>query len=185
MLSELPGTFLTFSVHSMESSQRTIEACLARLTEPQMLHRGGDYENSIANLLLHLSGNLRQWILHGIDHQPNVRTRDEEFSLHPTTPVSEIRRHFAVTLAEARAVIAALPASRLLQITDPQPGGGWGNPTALEAIYRVVSHLELHTGQIILLTKQLTRADLDLSLPRKRDQNPLPTGTEQQSQNRS
>jgi hypothetical protein len=38
----------------------------------------------------------------------------------------------------------------------------------LEAIYRVVSHLELHAGQIVLLTKQLTRADLDLSIPRKR-----------------
>jgi hypothetical protein len=38
----------------------------------------------------------------------------------------------------------------------------------LEAIYRVVSHLELHAGQVVLLTKQLLHTDLDLSIPRKR-----------------
>jgi hypothetical protein len=106
--------------------------------------------------------------MHGIDGQPNVRAREEEFSLDVSLPVAEIRARFEATLAEARSVIAALPESRLLDRTDPQPGGGWGTPTVLEAIYRVVSHLELHAGQIVLLTKQLTRADLDLSIPRKR-----------------
>ena len=168
MPASIPQTFLTYSNELLTHSKSTIDACLARLSEDQILHRNADHENSIANLLLHLSGNIRQWILHGIDGQPNVRQRDEEFSLHPTTPISEIRARFAATLAEARAVIAAVPESRLLDRTDPQPGGGWGTPTVLEAIYRVVSHLELHAGQIILLTKQLTRADLDLSIPRRR-----------------
>jgi uncharacterized damage-inducible protein DinB len=164
----ISSTFLAYSNELITHSETTINACLSRLTDEQILHRNGDHENSIANLLLHLSGNIRQWILHGIDNQPNVRTRDEEFSLSPTIPIPEIRTRFATTLAEARTVIAALPESRLLETTDPQPGGGWGTPTVLEAIYRVVSHLELHTGQITLLTKQLTQADLDLSIPRKR-----------------
>ena len=168
MPATIPQTFLTYSTELLTHSEATINACLGRLTEAQILHRGGNHENSIANLLLHLSGNIRQWILHGIDNQPNVRQRDEEFSLHPTTPIPEIRTRFAATLDEARAVIAALPESRLLDRTDPQPGGGWGTPTVLEAIYRVVSHLELHSGQIVLLTKQLTQTDLDLSLPRRR-----------------
>ncbi len=168
MPATISATFLTYSNELITHSQTTIDACLAHLSEDQILHRSGDYENSIANLLLHLSGNIRQWILHGIDNQPNVRQRDAEFSLHPTVPIPEIRTRFAATLNEARAVIAALPESRLLDATDPQPGGGWGTPTVLQAIYRVVSHLELHTGQIILLTKQLTHADLDLSIPRKR-----------------
>jgi len=51
---------------------------------------------------------------------------------------------------------------------DPQPTGNWGPMTILQAIYRIVSHLQLHTGQIILLTKQLVGTDLDLSVPRKR-----------------
>ena len=164
----IPQTFLSYSIHLTESSEKNINACLAQLTDEQILHRNYDCENSIANLLLHLAGNIRQWILHGIDGQPNVRTRDEEFALTLIQSIAEIRAAFAATLVEARAVIAALPESRLLESTDPQPGGGWGSPTALEAIYRVVSHLELHAGQIILLTKQLTRRDLDLSIPRKR-----------------
>lgn len=168
MPATISRTFLAYSNQLITHSQTTIDACVDRLTVEQLLHRNGDHENSIANLLLHLSGNIRQWILHGIDGQPNVRQRDEEFSLHPTTPIPEIRARFAATLDEARAVIAALPESRLLDLTDPQPGGGWGSPTVLEAIYRVVSHLELHAGQIVLLTKQLTRADLDLSIPRRR-----------------
>jgi len=168
MPATISSTFLAYSNELIAHSESTIDACLARLTDKQILHRNGDHENSIANLLLHLSGNIRQWILHGIDNQPNVRQRDEEFSLHPTTPIPEIRARLAATLTEARAVIAAVPESRLLDLTDPQPGGGWGTPTVLEAIYRVVSHLELHAGQIVLLTKQLLHADLDLSIPRKR-----------------
>jgi len=71
-------------------------------------------------------------------------------------------------LAECRNVIGSLPPARLLEMTNPQPTGNWGAMTILEAIYRVTGHLQLHTGQIILLTKQLTGADLDLSIPRKR-----------------
>jgi hypothetical protein len=168
MSNPIADTFRSYSVHLFERSEHDISACLDRLTEDQMSRRGGDHENSIVNLLLHLSGNIRQWILHGIADQPDVRTRDEEFSLVPGVSIPEILRRFAETLAEARQVIAAVPDDRLLEVIDPQPGGGWRDPAILEAIYRVTSHLQLHTGQIILLTKQLTRADLDLSLPRKR-----------------
>jgi hypothetical protein len=51
---------------------------------------------------------------------------------------------------------------------DPQPTGTWRHCTVLEAIFHVSGHLQLHTGQIILLTKQFVRHDLDLSMPRKR-----------------
>ena len=58
---------------------------------------------------------------------------------------------------------------RLLETINPQPGGGWGGePAILEAIYQVVGHLQMHTGQIILLTKQMVGHDLDLTIPRKR-----------------
>ncbi len=162
------AVFRTFSVQRMQRSVRDIDACLDRLTDSQIFHRNADYENSIANLLLHLSGNLRQWILHGIDNQPNTRTRDAEFSLTPTLPVPQIRARFTHTLAECFSVIAALPDDRFLAVIDPQPGSGWEALTILEAIMQVVGHLQLHTGQIILLTKQLTHADLDLSIPRPR-----------------
>ena len=161
-------TFLAFSVKRMQLSENDINRCIEKLTEEQLFHRSAEHENSIANLLLHLEGNLRQWVLHGIDNQPDVRTRDAEFTLEPTATAAEIRSRFDNTLAECRAVIGSLDIGRLLIKTDPQPTGNWGSVTILEAIYLIVGHLQLHTGQIILLTKQLTHSDLDLSIPRKR-----------------
>jgi uncharacterized damage-inducible protein DinB len=160
--------FLSASVRRMQHSENEIYRCLDQLSEEQMWRRGGDHENSIANLLLHLEGNLRQWFLHGIDGQPDRRRRDSEFTLSPSHPCNEIRSRFAATLAECRKVIASLPPARLLETIDPQPGAGWEPATILEAILRVIGHLQLHQGQIILLTKQLQGVDLDLTLPRKR-----------------
>lgn len=168
MPDQISELFLAASVKRMQLSEDDINRCLDKLSDEQMWCRGGDHENSIANLLLHLEGNLRQWFLHGIGGQPDVRVRDEEFTLSPAQPCEEVRRCFAATLAECRSVIGSLPPARLLEMIDPQPKGGWGPMTILEAIYRIVSHLQMHQGQIILLAKQLTGADLDLSLPRKR-----------------
>jgi uncharacterized damage-inducible protein DinB len=168
MADQVADLFLSTSVKHLQLSEDGINRCLAKLSDEQMWRRGADHENSIANLLLHLEGNLRQWFLHGIDGQPDVRQRDEEFTLSPSRGCDEVRRCFAETLAESRRVIGSLAPERLLEMIDPQPTGNWGPMTILQAIYRIVGHLQTHTGQIILLTKQLVGTDLDLSLPRKR-----------------
>lgn len=160
--------FLAYAAARLQLSSKTIASCLDKLSDDQIWQRRGDYENSIANLLLHLEGNMRQWILHGIDDQPDVRERDEEFTLTPSANPAEVRARFNTTLDEACRVIAAVSAERLLVVIDPQPTGTWRHTTILEAIFKVVGHVEMHTGQIILLTKQLTAGDLDLSTPRKR-----------------
>jgi len=164
----IAANFLSFSVNHMKGQQSKIASCCDKLSEAQLQHRAGDYENSIVNLLLHLEGNIRQWILHGIDNQPDIRQRDDEFALTLSIPSTEARASLNATLDEAAQVIATLDPSRLLDITDPQPNGPWRHATILEAIYKVTSHLEMHTGQIILLTKQLLATDLDLTMPRKR-----------------
>lgn len=160
--------FLSFSVARMRASQGDIHRCLERLSEEQMAYRGGDHENSVTNLLLHLAGNIRQWAVHGVGGQPDVRRREEEFVLDPHCSGAEARARFDAAVEEAAAIIAACPPSFLSAVIDPQPSGKMRHPTVLEAIYRVVGHLDHHAGQIILLTKQLTRGDLDLSIPRPR-----------------
>jgi len=164
----ISATFVTYAANRMQQLAANIDACCDRLSEEQMWHRSGEYENSVANLLLHLEGNLRQWMIHGIAGEPDVRRRDEEFTLAPTMSGAEARAHFRTTLDEARRVIAAVPEERLLEIIDPQPTGTWRHTTILEAIFKVTSHVEYHTGQIVVFTKQLTHSDLDLSMPRKR-----------------
>ena len=68
--------FLEYAAKRLQQLEGQIQSCIAQLSEEQMWRRGGDHENSVANLLLHLEGNLRQWILHGIAGQPDVRERD-------------------------------------------------------------------------------------------------------------
>ncbi len=165
---DIPTIFLTYSAERMRKSQAEIAKCLDKLTEEQMLYRAGDYENSIVNLLLHLEGNIRQWAIHGVGQKPDVRQRDAEFSLTPNITAAEARARFDAVIDEATAVILACPHDFLLEIIDPQPTGIARHQKVLAAIYRVVGHLEHHTGQIILLTKQLLNTDLDLSMPRKR-----------------
>jgi uncharacterized damage-inducible protein DinB len=168
MTDQIAENFLSAAEKRMQLSADEINRCLAKLSEDQIWLRGGDHENSIANLLLHLEGNLRQWFLHGIDGQPDVRHRDDEFTLSSSQPAGEIQSRFAATLAECRQVVGALPPARLVEKIDPQPMANSSPVTILEAIFRIIGHLQLHQGQIILLTKQLTGADLDLSQPRKR-----------------
>ena len=160
--------FLAYASTRLHQSQHSIAACLDKLTDDQQHHRGGDHENSITNLLLHLEGNMRQWILHGIADQPDIRQRDEEFTLTPTTSPTEARARFNATLDESAGVIASLSPDRLLVVIDPQPNGTWRNPTILQAIYKVVGHVDHHAGQIITATKRLTASDLNLSMPRAR-----------------
>jgi uncharacterized damage-inducible protein DinB len=160
--------FVAFAIKRMEMSERDILLCVEKLSEEQMWARGGDWENSVGNLLLHLEGNVRHWILHGVGGQPDVREREEEFSLTAASPKKEIVARFEMALAEARAVIVGLSAERLLETIDPQPNGTWRHPTVLEAVGQVSGHLQQHMGQIVMRTKQLVQGDLDLTMPRKR-----------------
>ena len=166
--SSVPADFLSMSAGHMSRCLTVIAFCAAQLTRDQMSHRGGAHENSFVNLLLHLEGNIRQWVLHGIAGDPDVRHRDDEFALDTAALPGEALQRLAATVDRATAVIAAVPHDRLLEIIDPQPNGTWRHTTVLEAVFKVTSHLDHHTGQIILLTKQLARTDLDLSVPRKR-----------------
>jgi uncharacterized damage-inducible protein DinB len=160
--------FTQYGARRMGECLKTIEACVARLSEEQMHARGAEHENSVVNLLVHLEGNMRQWILHGVAEQPDVRVRDAEFATDIDVSGPDALAKLAGTVAESQAAILAVTPERLLVVIDPQPTGTWRNATVLEAIAKVFSHLDHHTGQIILLTKQMVGTDLDLSMPRKR-----------------
>jgi uncharacterized damage-inducible protein DinB len=162
------ANFLAFAVKRLRMSETDMAGCLDQLSEEQMWRRGGAHENSVANLLLHLEGNLRQWILHGIAGEPDVRERDAEFALAPSVTASDARERLQATLMAACTAIAALPPERLLEVIDPQKHGPWRHVTILEAIFQIVGHFQLHTGQVIVLTKQMLAKDLDLTIPRKR-----------------
>ena len=161
---EIAILFLTFSVRKLEVMSANLTACLNRLSDEQIWRRGAAHENAVGNLVLHLCGNMRQWILYGVDRQPDVRVRDAEFNAAGGTTAAQLVDTFNQTVAEVRHVLTHLAAERLLDRINPQNG----EVSVLEAIYQVVGHLQQHVGQIILLTKQMAATDLDLTMPRPR-----------------
>ena len=135
-----------------------ITAALESLDEEQLWWRPNAASNSIGNLLLHLSGNVRQWIVAGVGGAPDVRTRAAEFAAQQTLGKQALLVQLTETLAEADAVLASLLAEAgqsdapLQRVCVPQ-----GFPqTVLDAVFHVVEHFSYHTGQIVYLAKQLS-----------------------------
>ena len=133
-----------------------IERCVEQLTDEQVWWRPGEQSNSIGNLLLHLSGNARQWIVSGLGGATDERRRQTEFDERRIIDRDELLGILRTTLADVDTVLANFDPSHLL---DSYPIQG-SKSTALQAIFHVTEHFSMHTGQIILLTKMLTKTDL-------------------------
>ncbi len=133
-----------------------IERCLERLGEEQVWWRAGEESNSVGNLLLHLAGNVRQWVVSGLGGADDARERDGEFAERGGRSREQLLAALRATLEEADGVLARLDPSSLLA---PRRIQGL-EVTALAAVFHVAEHFSTHAGQIILLTKQLTRGDL-------------------------
>lgn len=153
----LESVFLTFSASKLDQMCTRIESCVAKLTPEQIWARGTENQNAIGNLMLHLAGNVRQWILHGVGDQPDLRVRDAEFDARGDIAVKELIRRLRSTVDEATALIRALPPENLCRVRRIQ---AHYEVTVLEAIYHVVEHFSGHTGQIIFATKFATGEDL-------------------------
>jgi len=155
-MNDIRGIFLDFSARKLELLTGRIESCLGRLSDEQIWARGGENENAVGNLVLHLSGNVRQWIVAGVGAAPDVRQRDAEFAARGGASAAELRERLRGTVAEAMAVIGRVSEQRLTERLVVQDYEG----SVLEAIYHVVEHFSMHTGQIQFATKMLTGADL-------------------------
>jgi uncharacterized damage-inducible protein DinB len=134
-----------------------IERCLTLLSDEQVWWRANPQSNSIGNLLLHLSGNVRQWIVVGLGDTPDMRDRDSEFAQRDVISQAELLDRLKLTLREADATLARFDQHRLLE-TFPIQGL---KVSALEAILHVVEHFSMHTGQIIMLAKLFAEVDLE------------------------
>jgi len=156
MESSCERLFLEYSARKLRQLCGRIEDCLGRLTEEQIWARGAENENAVGNLVLHLSGNVRQWIVAGVGGQPDHRQRDVEFAARGGVATADLAERLRGTVAEAVGVIEGLAQERLSERLVVQ---GY-DVTVLEAIYAVVEHFSGHTGQIVYATKMLTGEDL-------------------------
>jgi len=148
--------FLSFSADKLTQLLNRIDTCVQRLTYEQVWAKSSVKQNSVGNLLLHLNGNVRQWILHAVAGQPDLRDRDAEFAALNGPAAPELLARLRATVEEAVALFHTLPPARLLERVQVQ---GYDR-TVLAAIYHVVEHFAGHTFQIIYATKLLTGEDL-------------------------
>lgn len=142
--------------HLNEDFMPKIEKCLDVLSEEDVWWRAHETNNSVGNLLLHLSGNVRQWIVSGIGGKPDSRQRPLEFSERNAIPKKIVWSKLQDSVVEASQVLECFPVEQLLEQRKIQGL----DQTALQAIFHVVEHFALHTGQIIYVTKLRQGKDL-------------------------
>lgn len=134
---------------------RIIE-CLAQLSEEEIWWRPNAASNSVGNLLLHLCGNMRQWIISGLGGVPDIRERDKEFAERGPIVRAALRDELQRTVKESCAVLARLKPGDLTRRYRIQQYDVMG----YQAAAQVEEHVAYHLGQIIYVTKLKRGKDL-------------------------
>ena len=135
--------------------RRSVEA----LGDEALWWRAGPASNSVGNLVLHLAGNARQWIVSGVGGAADTRRRQSEFDERGPIPRGELLARLESTIVEVDAVLARVAPTTLGERRRIQGH----DVTVFEAIYHVVEHFSMHTGQIILLAKMHAPGEIRFS----------------------
>jgi uncharacterized damage-inducible protein DinB len=147
-----------------ENLPRIVE-CLQQLSEDEIWWRPNWASNSAGNLVLHLCGNVRQWIIAGLGEAEDRRERDREFAERGPIPRQKLVTQLRRTIRDACRVISRLSEESLSRKYEIQ---GY-HVTGLDAALHVVEHFSYHTGQVIYITKLKRSRDLRLThLPRRK-----------------
>lgn len=148
--SSVGAAFIAEARHFLAVEYRTkIVHLLDALPPDALWARPAEGSNAIGNLLLHLAGNVRQWIVGGIGGATVVRDRTGEFTAAHGDPAPVLMAHLDAVLRDADAVLAQLNPDDLLISRRIQSR----EVTLLSAVFHVVEHFGMHTGQMITLAK--------------------------------
>lgn len=147
--------FKAQALFRIDESIRMLEICRERIPADQFWLRPNAASNSVGNLLLHLSGNIRQYVISGLGGIPDTRQRDAEFEDCSIEP-ERVWQAFSETVAEARIVIRQARESELLEERNVQ---GF-RMSGLGMVLHAVEHLSYHTGQIAYSIKAWMNTDL-------------------------
>jgi hypothetical protein len=149
--------FLQFSRNKLiEQYWPRLRKAVEPLTLQQIWWRPNPASNSIGNLILHLNGNVWQWIVASFNGLEDQRNRPAEFSATGDLPATDLLARLGETMEEVAKVLARLTLEDLLATYHIQ---GY-TVTGLAAVYQVVEHFGLHYGQIVYIAKALEGRDL-------------------------
>jgi hypothetical protein len=146
---ELAATVGVEAGNELTSALARIKHCLGQLTDEQIWWRSDPSLNSIGNLILHLCGNVRQWIVAGLGGAVDGRNRPAEFSERGPIPKDGLVRKLEAVVDEARSVLARQTARQLAEARRIQ---GF-DVTGLAAIFDSIPHFRGHTQEIVHMTR--------------------------------
>ncbi len=149
MNGDIPLAFMARSRHQIDHARDKINHCLDQLTTEDVWWTARDGCNPVGVIIQHLMGNLRQWAFSAMGGEPDVRDRPSEFQIVERVPKDDLQAEFNGVLDRVREIYSRISVSDLLA---PKRIQGFDTMT-LDAIYETVCHLELHTGQVLFLTR--------------------------------
>ena len=151
----IDGIVRSEALRRLREGQERIRFCVQRLSDEQLWQRPNANVVSVGNLVLHLCGNVGQWINSTLGNRPDERRRDDEFNETGPMDKRALRERLDATLAYAYDVIGGLGAADLERTWNVQ---GF-TETGVAIVLHVVEHFSYHVGQITLHTKLLLDID--------------------------
>jgi hypothetical protein len=146
---ELASVVGAAAVHELESALDRIKHCLGQLNDEQVWRRSQPNLNSIGNLILHLCGNLRQWIVAGVGGTSDCRNRPAEFAEREPIPKEELMGRLEAVVDEAKRILGGVDPRQLADVRRIQ---GY-DVTGMAAVFSSVPHFRGHTQEIIHMTR--------------------------------
>jgi hypothetical protein len=137
------------AAHELESALNRIRHCVNQLNDEQVWRRSQPSLNSTGNLILHLCGNLRQWIVAGLGGVADHRNRPAEFSERGPIPKDELLARLEAIVEEAKRILTGADARQLAGVRRIQ---GF-DVTGAVAIFDSVPHFRGHTQEIVHMTR--------------------------------
>ena len=155
--SNVPSLFLEFSRRKLlEQYWPRLRGCVESLTDEQVWWRPNEASNSVGNLILHLNGNVQQWLIASFNRSEDIRDRPAEFAERHLVPAAALLEKLGSTMRLASDVLLGLTEADLRATFHIQ---GY-TVTGLHAVYQVVEHFGMHYGQILYITKLIRSEDL-------------------------
>ncbi len=142
-------------VRLIECGIQRILSCIDKLTNQQLQYRPNSNSNSINNQILHLNGNVRQWLIATLTDENDIRERNAEFDANDTRTKKALIEILEKLEKDVRDVYPFIMNTDLGEIKNVQ----CYHETVLSIIIHVIEHFSYHLGQITYITKMLLDID--------------------------
>ena len=133
-----------------------IKKCLSLLSEEQIWYQPNENLNSIGNLILHLEGNVNQWVISTFTDKKDTRVRSSEFDPTRKEQKADLFERLNNLIVNTLEAINNISDVDLIKVYNVQ----CYKETGVSILIHVIEHFSYHVGQITFYTKFLLNEDL-------------------------